>query len=231
MPYREAANRNETVALWLLTLAAAVIAVLTIKRELSSDEASATRFDGARFEANLVDVEAAIEIAGSDGGVTIVEFVDIECSACAFYHEKVVLPLLAELEQLDARVSFRVVLLPLPVHPNADVAAHAAVCAAAQGRFGDFLRLSFASQAQFPDQPWLRIASDAGVPDDAAFRTCLEENVRPMLVTEGIRTAELAGIRATPTVVVNGWVLPRPATKEELSKVVRSLLDGDDPFR
>lgn len=203
---------------------------LMVRREFGGGDVLETRLGGARFEQSLIGEEAGTEIGSVDGAIRVLEFVDLQCPACAMYHREVVLPLLDGLADSGASVSFRVVLFPLPVHPYADVAAHAAACAQRQGRFGEYLSVALAAQREFATEPWARFANDAGVSDERAFLTCLREPGRPSLVSEGVSLAESAGIRATPTLAINGWVLPRPASKEELLAVIKAFLDGGNPF-
>ncbi len=224
-------KRGEVGALWLLAMSAAIIAGLMIKREIGGWSGGEVRFDGARFEQNLLDVGDAVELAEPSASVRVVEFVDLECAACAQYHRDVVHPFLEELSSIGMNVSFRVVLFSLPMHPHAEIAAHAAECAHRQGRFGEFMRIAFATQREFAAEPWERLASDAGAADAPAFRSCLQEPTLPPLVAGGARLAETVGIRASPTVVVNGWVLPRPVSKDELRALVEALLDDQNPFR
>ena len=226
-----ASDRSDKIALWLLAACALVIVALTIRREFARDESFGVRLEGARFEESLIEAEASVELAKPDGTVRIVEFVDLECSACAFYHEKVVRPFLDEVETRREDVSFRVVLLPLPIHPHAEAGAVAAACSEEQGRFGEYLSIALAGQSSFGEAPWGRFAEAADLQDIQQFLSCLTASEPPSLVVAGKKLAESAGVRATPTLAVNGWILPRPVTIDELRRIVDTFLEGSDPFR
>jgi predicted DsbA family dithiol-disulfide isomerase/uncharacterized membrane protein len=62
--------------------------------------------------------------------INVVEFADFECPFCRRLHG-VLKPLLA---QYGDRVAFQRIMKPLDMHPHAELAAHAALCAAAQGK-------------------------------------------------------------------------------------------------
>jgi protein-disulfide isomerase len=64
------------------------------------------------------------------GKINVVEFADFECPHCRRLY-RVLHPLLAEYGE---RVAFRRFERPLPMHPNAEHAARAALCAEAQGK-------------------------------------------------------------------------------------------------
>lgn len=49
-------------------------------------------------------------------------------------------------------------------------------------------------------------------------------------IEAGKRAAALLHVSATPTIVVNGWVLPTPPTSKELSALVRAFSRGEQPF-
>ena len=217
-------------AVWLLAISAFIMAGVMVKREFRAAVPVPSQHAGSTFMDELVDVRVGIEMARSDGEVKIVEFVDVECPACAVYHRDVVSPLLETITQRNASVSFRVVMFPLPVHRHAVEASHAAVCAHDQGHFLPFLTNAFRGQRDFESGPWARFAVEAGVADIRAFEQCLE-GARPALVTSGLQLAESLRLRETPTIAVNGWVLPRPIGKDELLRLIDSLLDGVDPFR
>jgi protein-disulfide isomerase/uncharacterized membrane protein len=75
-------------------------------------------------------VPASIRALYVPGKINVVEFADFECPFCRRLHT-VLKPLLA---QYGDRVAFQRYLRPLEMHPHAEPAARAGLCAAAQGK-------------------------------------------------------------------------------------------------
>ena len=48
-------------------------------------------------------------------------------------------------------------------------------------------------------------------------------------IQSGIHEGELLGVTGTPTVIINGWRLPRPPY-DSLSAVINAIQHGDPPY-
>lgn len=134
----------------------------------------------------------------SDAPVTITTFSDFQCPACR--------ALAASLDTLRARYprEVRVVYrhFPLDGHPYAREAAQASECAAAQGRFPEFHDALFAAQDQIGRRPFPRFAESAGL-DVRSFVACADSASRISLASD-TEMARRLGVRATPTLLING---------------------------
>ena len=75
-------------------------------------------------------VPASIRALYVPGKINVVEFADFECPFCRRLHA-VLKPVLAEYGE---RVAFQRFMRPLEMHPHAELAARAGLCAAAQGK-------------------------------------------------------------------------------------------------
>lgn len=84
-------------------------------------------WNGVRPEA---PVPAAIRALYVPGKINVVEFADFECPFCRQLHAELK-PVLA---QYGERVAFQRYMRPLDMHPHAEQAARAGLCAAAQGK-------------------------------------------------------------------------------------------------
>jgi protein-disulfide isomerase len=165
-------------------------------------------------------VSSGIRIGQPDAAVTIAEFVDFECPACASFG-----PVLDQLRSEyieDIAIVFHH--FPLARHRFSRTAAAAAECAARQGRFGDFARLLLASQQMFGLKQWVDFAQDVGVPDLAEFDKCREADVTAQRIEHALAFGRRIGVDATPTVIVNGWMMPGVPTLEELRQKVAEAL-------
>ena len=144
----------------------------------------------------------------ADAPVTIVEFSDFQCPACAQafrdLHE-----LLAR--RSDVRLVFRNFPLdsscnegmPRALHPDACLAAMAAECARQQQRFWEYHDRLFENQRTLERDALFRFARELGL-DIAAFRTCLDAPETRGRVSEDVRAGIAAGIESTPTLFING---------------------------
>jgi protein-disulfide isomerase/uncharacterized membrane protein len=140
--------------------------------------------------------------------ITIVEFSDFECPACAQafldLHDLV-------RRRRDVRLVFRH--FPLDdrcnadirhgVHPTACLAAGAAECAGQQGKFWEFHDLLFANQAAIARESLFGFARDTGL-DIPRFRACLDDPATLDVVRGDARAGSGLGVESTPTIFING---------------------------
>lgn len=131
--------------------------------------------------------------------VTIVEFTDFQCPACASMH-----PVIEEvLKSYGDKVRFVVRDFPLNRHEHARKAAEAANAANAQGKYFEYIALLFKRQ-QALDVPSLKkYASEIGL-DRAKFDAALDRGVYAAEVKRDIQDGEMYGVGVTPTIFVNG---------------------------
>ncbi len=137
--------------------------------------------------------------AGADR--VVVEFSDYECPFCRTAHKT--LPR-ALGDAGGATLVYRH--LPLSsIHPQADPAARAAICAEKQGRFPQMHAHLFETEGWRKDPDWGREALAVGIADTTSFRTCLTDTATSRRLAEDRLLAERLKIKATPTFVsVNG---------------------------
>ena len=152
-------------------------------------------------QAAPVEVETAGAPARgpADAPVTIVAFSDFECPFCA----RVVptLDRLAEAYGDRVRVVFKH--FPLPMHPDAVAAHRAAAAAHAQGRFWAMHDRIFAAQSRL-DPASLREHAEAIGLDLDRYDTDLASSEVRVKVEADLAQGRAAGVRGTPTFVVNG---------------------------
>jgi protein-disulfide isomerase len=139
----------------------------------------------------------------ADAPVTIVEFADFECPFCG--------GLFSTLKTIElaypGKVRFVYRHFPLTkIHPYAQKAAEAAVCAGEQGRFWEMHDSLFRSQRDLGVESLKRRAKELGV-DAAAFDVCLDSGRTAARIKEDVSDAAKAGVRGTPTLFINGRML------------------------
>jgi protein-disulfide isomerase len=172
------------------------------------------------------DLADGARLGSTDAPVQLIEFADFECPYCSGFH--VVLKSLRE--RYPTQVNLTFVHFPLPMHRFAVPAARAAECAAAQGRFEAMYDQLFAGQNEFGLKAWDDYAAAAAVPDLKAFDACVRNTDPIPRVEAGKALGAKLDVRATPTLVVNGWKLERPPTQDELDGMVKNILAGRSPL-
>lgn len=161
---------------------------------------------------------------GANAPVTIVEFTDFQCPACAAMH-----PVLEEvLKSYGDKVRFVVRDFPLGQHENARKAAEAANAANAQGKFFEYITLLFQRQKALDVPSLKKYASELGL-DRARFDAALDRGVYAAEVAQDIEDGELYGVGSTPTIFINGVqlkLLSADGLREAIDKASKSAPAG-----
>ena len=140
-------------------------------------------------------------IGSTAARVTVVEFGDFECFACAELE-----PLVVQLErQYGDRMNLLFLNDPIvELHPYAWAAALASECAGEQGRFDEYHDVLFSHWPSLGLESWMAYASQAKVSDMAKFDECVKSKRMRARLEREQRTAYDLGITNTPTFVVDG---------------------------
>jgi len=175
-----------------------------------------------------------------DAPVTISEFADFECPACAQF---------ATLTEPDVRkrladpglVSFRFYDFPLEQHRNSVLASLSAACAADQNKFWEMHDRIFAGQDAWASRHgesdgaanrrasrlFAAYAKEIGL-DESAWSTCVEEQRH----LERIRANRQVGIerqvRSTPTFVVGNQMVAGSLSYDALKRLVDDAMARRD---
>lgn len=152
--------------------------------------------------------------------VTIVWYSDFQCPYCA--RLATTLKQIEELHGQHVRFVFRD--FPLPFHEGANRAAEAALCAEEQGNFWPMYDKLLANQKALAAPDIRRYAADLGL-SQIAFDQCLDSGRHRAAVRESIARAETYGVTSTPTLFVNGRVVPGAVPFEALDSIVREELE------
>jgi protein-disulfide isomerase len=170
-------------------------------------------------------LEQGVLLGPSNAAIQLIEFSDFECPSCASFHKT----LKTLRERFPAQVSLTYVHFPLPMHRFAQPAARVAECAGEQGRFESMHDQLFEQQASLGLKPWSDYAKEAAVPDLPAFEVCIKSTAPMPRVEAGQKLAAKLDVQGTPTIVINGWLLPQPPATEELDRMVKAVLAGKSP--
>jgi protein-disulfide isomerase len=135
----------------------------------------------------------------ANASVTIVEFTDFQCPACAAMH-----PVLEEvLKSYGNKVRLVVRDFPLNQHEWALKAAEAANAANAQGKFFEYIAVLFKNQKALDVPSLKKYATELGL-DRARFDAALDRSVYAAEIKKDIEDGEMYGVGSTPTIFVNG---------------------------
>ena len=153
--------------------------------------------------------------------VTIVEFTDFQCPACAAMQ-----PVLEEvLKSYGNKVRFVVRDFPLSLHANARKAAEAADAAYAQGKFFEYAALLFKRQSALDVPSLKKYATELGL-DRARFDAAVDGGTYAAEVQHDIDDGRMYGVESTPTIFVNGMVLKTLSAEALRAVIDRQLAAG-----
>jgi protein-disulfide isomerase len=177
--------------------------------------------------APLVNVGSEGPAKGSpQAAVVIVEFSDFECPACK--KASVTLGRVAAEYADRVRIVYRH--LPLSIHKQAIPAAQASVCADRQGKFWEMHDLLFAAAKGLSDDALRGYASQLGL-DARSFGDCMASKESRAIVLQDQQAANDAGIRSTPTFVINGKLIQGGMSGAELKSIIERELRGGEGAR
>ena len=136
----------------------------------------------------------------ADARITLVEFSDFQCPYCY----KAVAQLNAVLKAYPAQVKLIFKQFPLvDSHPEAAIAAAAALAAHHQGKFWQMHDLLFANHGRFSRKAILEWAAGLGL-DMKRFTADLDSPAIKKAVERDMEDGNRAGVDATPTIFIDG---------------------------
>lgn len=171
-------------------------------------------------------------LGSADAPAEMVVFSDFECPYCRNFALAATPAIVAEFVD-TGRLRLRFVFFPLAaIHKNSVAAAKAAHCAGLAGRFWPFHDYLFVRQPEWagdpvPDSLWIDFARNLGL-EPEPFQACFLSEEASAAVEADLRMALLAGVSATPTIVLNQLSLTGFQTYGELRQ---EILESIEPSR
>lgn len=149
---------------------------------------------------------------------TIVEFGDYQCPRCARAAQ--VLRRLVERYPDDVQLVY----MDFPVNRSgiSRLVAEGAACAHRQGKFWAYHDLAFEVQSALDRESPAALARELGL-DETAFTECMAGRGAKAGVARSEREARRLGLRATPSIFVNG----RPLRSRHLERDLERLIDAE----
>ena len=147
-----------------------------------------------------ISTEGHPSLGVADAPVTVVEFSDFECPYCLAMFST--LRTLREEYGKKIRLVFRQ--FPLnSIHPRAQKAAEASLCAADQGKFWEMHDSMFENQGDLEVSDLESRAEVLGL-DVTRFQSCLSDAQHADRIKEDVAAGTAAGVTGTPAIFVNG---------------------------
>lgn len=163
----------------------------------------------------------------ADASATLVEYSDFQCPACGSFY-----PVLKQLFA-DSKDKVRFVYRNFPLkslHPNAELAAHAAQAAALQGKFWEMHDKLFEGQAKWSGmsgtgarEVFLGYAGELGL-DKARMDKDMDGDAVKSKVQSDVDGGNRAGVNSTPTFYLNGKKLTGFRSVDEFRAAVLSAI-------
>jgi protein-disulfide isomerase len=148
--------------------------------------------------------------------VTIVEFSDFECPYCGGLY-----PTLKQIEE-NYKDKIRIVYRQFPlnnIHPNAQKAAEASLCANEQDKFWQLHDAMFTDQKNLSVDA-LKAKAAALAMNTQTFSSCLDSGKHAAAIRESVAEGSKAGVDGTPALFINGRFLGGNQPYEEIAKVI-----------
>jgi protein-disulfide isomerase len=226
----------------IATLAIVVLAVVVIGGVLLLNRSDDTGDNGGGAPATIPSELKAgpgsnTLTEAADGKVTVVEFLDYQCPACAAYYANVIKQLESD---YAGKITFVTRNFPLSMHPLARQAAQAAEAAALQGKYREMYHQLYDNY-----EKWAVAPGGQEVSDDAAraaeffdtfataigldldrFHTDMASAAVKERIDADVAVGEKLGVSSTPTIFVNGVKFePQGDTFDDVDSQLRDKID------
>lgn len=204
--------------------------------QLGSGPGAAAQADGPVVEAPVVTAEPQytrydVPTAGfyslgpADAPITIVEFSDYQCPFCRRWHDEVYEQLLAE---YPGRIKFVYRNLPLTsIHPDAQSAAEAAMCAGEQNAYWQY-HDKLLSNERLGSGAYTQYAQELNL-DMTAFEACVTTQKYKDAIQADSEFAMNLGVRSTPTFFINGLAIVGAQPLNVFKQIIDRELAGEIP--
>lgn len=176
--------------------------------------------------AGMLSQATAQNNSDEEAAVTIIEYSDYQCPACAYYH-----PFVKKIkEKFGDQVKLDLRFFPLNSHQFAALAARAAQSAKNQGKFREMHNLLYENQQRWsqsgnPTPIFVNFARDLNL-DIEQFKSDLNSAETQKTVMQEKQEGVSKGVNSTPTFFIDGEQIQRlPRTYADFEKIVQKYLN------
>jgi protein-disulfide isomerase len=186
-------------------------------KKLEKEHRVTRSFKPIRFEVNAQGHPSKGPAAAP---VVLVLFSDFQCPYCRDFN----LTIEDVMKKYGDKVRLVFRQFPLTsIHPNAQRAAKASLCAAAQNRFWEMHDLLFRNQDNLKEEGIKSRAKDLNLNIDA-FNSCLDSARINTMIHDDIRAGSVAGVDGTPALFINGRFLGGARSDDEIDAIIEEEL-------
>jgi protein-disulfide isomerase len=177
-------------------------------------------------DAVKIPVAGAPSIGPANAKITVVEFSDFQCPYCAV----AVGEINALLKAYPTQVKLIFKQFPLETHPQADLAAAAAVAAHKQGKFWPMHDAMFAHRNDLSRKNILLLAKQVGL-DTGQFESDIDSTEVRETVVRDVQDGDRAHVEGTPTLFISGQRYNGQVTLAALKPIIDAELAGAQTAR
>lgn len=152
--------------------------------------------------------------------VTLVEFSDFECPACATFDPYI--KQVANEFKDDLKIAYRH--FPLPQHTKARLAAQASMAAAEQGKFWEYGEKLFENQSNLDESDLIGYAQGFGL-DLEKFKADMTSQKIKDYISQDLNVGSRYSVSSTPTFYLNGKKLTLTSFADLRNKVDEAITE------
>lgn len=223
-PHSASNKSQKSLLIWTLVAVVALIAVF-IGIDSASKQGSSGNPQPQNNLLGAVREDDHVKGGNFSSPVTIIEYSDFQCPACAAYY-----PITKKiLETNGAKVQFVYRYFPLQsLHPNALNAAQAGEAAGKQNKFWEMHDLLFERQKEWSDEKnvrdiFARYARELGL-NVENFIADFANSASKDRIERDYQNGVQAGVEGTPTFFVNGAKIDNPRSYDEFQKLIDAVV-------
>lgn len=197
----------------------AATAIRTVKAGKSESEVYAALDPQIFSDPVNIPVAGAPVTGPANAPITLVEFSDFQCPYCS----AAVGQLKEVLKMYPTQVKLIFKQFPLEMHPQADLAAAAAVAAQKQGKFWALHDAMFAHPEELSRKGIISLAQQNGL-NMSQFENDIDSTTVRETVVRDVQDGNQAGVEGTPSLFINGQHYNGPITSEALKAIISGRL-------
>ncbi len=158
-------------------------------------------------------------IGTTSSPLTIIEYSDFQCTACAAYF-----PIIERIISDEPNIAFVYRHFPLNQHANAILASQASEASGKQGKFWEMYRLIFENQKNWENSKTAKTIFESYAKELKLDIEKYTSDFNSKEISEKINADQKsgfkAGVNSTPTFFINGKKINNPNSYEEFKKLI-----------